>query len=47
MLEMCGKDYDIIDVYKEIRGIENFNHAFKKIWHFMHTQEFKNLIQQE
>ncbi|MBT1576927.1 toprim domain-containing protein ['Elaeagnus angustifolia' witches'-broom phytoplasma] len=43
----CGKDYDIIDVYMEIRGIKTFNNALEKINNFMKTQEFKTLSQQE
>ncbi|WP_341266668.1 toprim domain-containing protein [Candidatus Phytoplasma fraxini] len=43
----CCKDYDIIDVYMEIRGIKTFNNALEKINNFMKTQEFKNLIQQK
>ncbi|MDV3167242.1 MAG: toprim domain-containing protein, partial [Vigna little leaf phytoplasma] len=43
----CGKDYDIIDVYMTIRGLKNFSVALKRIYRFMQTKEFKNLIQQE
>ncbi|MDV3166610.1 MAG: toprim domain-containing protein, partial ['Waltheria sp.' little leaf phytoplasma] len=43
----CGKDYDIIDVYMTIRSLKNFSVALKRIYHFMQTKEFKNLIQQE
>ncbi|MDV3198471.1 MAG: toprim domain-containing protein [Vigna little leaf phytoplasma] len=43
----CGKDYDIIAVYMAIRGLKNFSVALKRIYHFMQTKEFKNLIQQE
>jgi DNA primase len=42
----CCRDYDIIDVYKEARGIKTLNNALENIWNFMQTQEFKNLIQQ-
>ncbi|QKX95156.1 MAG: DNA primase [Rapeseed phyllody phytoplasma] len=43
----CCKDYDIIDVYMEIRGIKTFNNALEKINNFMKTQEFKILIEQQ
>ncbi|MDV3163530.1 MAG: toprim domain-containing protein [Pigeon pea little leaf phytoplasma] len=43
----CGKDYDIIDVYMAIRGLNNFSLACERITRFMQTKEFKNLIQQE
>ncbi|XXP77151.1 MAG: toprim domain-containing protein [Lettuce witches'-broom phytoplasma] len=43
----CCKDFDIIDVYREIRGIKTFNNALERILNFMKTQEFKTLIQQQ
>ncbi|ABC65336.1 DNA primase [Aster yellows witches'-broom phytoplasma AYWB] len=43
----CGRDYDIIDVYREIRQIKSFSEAIQRIGHFMKNQEFNNLIQQE
>ncbi|WAN63159.1 DNA primase [Candidatus Phytoplasma rubi] len=43
----CCKDYDIVDVYMEIRGIKTFNNALKRINNFMQTQEFKTLIKQQ
>ncbi|QTX02614.1 DNA primase [Candidatus Phytoplasma luffae] len=43
----CCRDFDIIDVYKEIRGITNFNDAVKKILNFMHSQKFEILTNKE
>ncbi|MBS2126420.1 toprim domain-containing protein ['Fragaria x ananassa' phyllody phytoplasma] len=43
----CCKDFDIIDVYREIRGIKTFHNVLQKINNFMQTQEFKTLIQQQ
>ncbi|WP_017191758.1 hypothetical protein, partial [Poinsettia branch-inducing phytoplasma] len=43
----CCKDFDIIDVYREIRQIHSFSEAIQRIEHFMKNQEFHNLIQQE
>ncbi len=40
----CCKDFDIIDVYMEIRGIKTFHNALARINNFMQTQEFKTLI---
>ncbi|WP_373402817.1 toprim domain-containing protein [Candidatus Phytoplasma solani] len=43
----CCKDYDIVDVYKEIREIKTLNKALERINNFMQTQEFKTLIEQQ
>ncbi|MCQ9618425.1 MAG: Toprim domain containing protein [Candidatus Phytoplasma pruni] len=43
----CGCDYDIIDVYREIRQIKSFSETIQIIGHFMKSHEFKNLIQHE
>ncbi|WP_017192044.1 CHC2 zinc finger domain-containing protein, partial [Poinsettia branch-inducing phytoplasma] len=43
----CGCDYDIIDVYREIRQIKSFSEAIQRIDHFMKSNEFKRLIHQE
>ncbi|GAK74137.1 MAG: DNA primase [Candidatus Phytoplasma asteris] len=43
----CCCDFDIIDVYMEIRGIKTFNLALERINNFMQTQEFKTLIEQQ
>lgn len=43
----CCKDFDIIDVYREIRGIQSFSQAIERILNFMQNQAFKTLTQQE
>ncbi|MEZ0180201.1 toprim domain-containing protein ['Camptotheca acuminata' phytoplasma] len=43
----CGRDYDVIDVYQEVRRNKNFPEVVTRIYHFMKTQEFKTLNQQE
>ncbi|CCP88058.1 DNA primase, partial CDS, partial [Candidatus Phytoplasma solani] len=43
----CCKDYDIVDVYMEIRGTSSFEEAIKRILNFMKTEEFKKLTQKQ
>ncbi len=43
----CSRDYDIIDIYREIRKIKSFGETIQRINYFMKSQEFQNLLQRE